>query len=99
MITFFQAIFLGLLQGVTELFPISSLGHSVAVAWLFNWGGILKGESQGESFFLSFLVAMHVATGLALLIFYRHTWLRIVKGFFRSLKVRNLESPDAKLAW
>lgn len=99
MITYFQALVLGLLQGITELFPISSLGHSVVVAWVFNWQSVLKSQSQSESFFLSFLVALHVATGLALLIFYRETWLRIVKGFFRSAKVRRLDTPDSRLAW
>ncbi len=100
MITYTQALILGLLQGVTELFPISSLGHSIIVAWLFNWTGILHGETSGEAFFLPFLVVMHVATGVALLVFYREIWWRIFKGFFGSLKVRKLDySPDAKLAW
>jgi undecaprenyl-diphosphatase len=99
MLTYLQAIILGLLQGVTELFPISSLGHSVIVAWLLNWHGILGSESQTESFFLSFLVAMHVATGLALLIFYRHTWWRIIKGFFASIKIGQAEAADSRLAW
>ncbi len=99
MITYFQAIILGLLQGVTELFPISSLGHSVIVPWLFNWNGVLSSESSGESFFLPFLVALHVATGIALLIFYRETWWRIIKGFIGSLQTRKLDSPDSRLAW
>jgi undecaprenyl-diphosphatase len=98
-ITYLQAIILGLLQGVTELFPISSLGHSVVLPWVFNWHGVLKSESSGESFFLPFLVAMHVATGIALLIFYRETWFRIVKGFFGSLKTRKVDNPDSRLAW
>jgi undecaprenyl-diphosphatase len=99
MLTYFQAIVLGLLQGLTELFPISSLGHSVIVSWLFNWNEILSSESRSESFFLSFLVAMHVATGLVLLFFYRETWLRIFKGFFSSLKSRRIDTPDSRLAW
>jgi len=99
MITYFQAIILGILQGITELFPISSLGHSVVLAWLFNWHTILADQSKAESFFLSFLVILHVATALALLIFYRHTWVRIVKGFFRSVKLRKVDTPDGRLAW
>ena len=99
MISFFQAIILGLLQGVTELFPISSLGHSVLLAWLFNWHTILADQSKSESFFLSFLVILHVATATALLIFYRRIWWRIIKGFFGSLGSRKLDNPDAKLAW
>ena len=99
MITYFQAIILGLLQGVTELFPISSLGHSVLLSWLFNWHGILKDQSNSESFFLAFLVVLHVATATALLIFYREIWWRIIKGFFRSVGTRRLDSPDSRLAW
>jgi undecaprenyl-diphosphatase len=99
MITYLQALILGLVQGVTELFPISSLGHSVVIAWLFNWRGILASQSNSESFFLSFLVALHVATGTALLIFYRAIWWRIIKGFFRSVKTREIDSPDGRLAW
>jgi undecaprenyl-diphosphatase len=99
MITFFQAIIMGLLQGVTELFPISSLGHSVLFAWLVNWHGLVADETRSESFFLSFIVVLHVATALALLAFYRHTWWRIIKGFFRSLHSRKLDEPDGRLAW
>lgn len=99
MITYLQALILGLLQGVTELFPISSLGHSVVLAWLFNWHGILASESKSESFFLSFLIALHVATAIALIIFYRDSWIRIVKGFFGSLQKQRIHNADAKLAW
>lgn len=99
MITYFQAIFLGLLQGLTELFPISSLGHSVVVPWVLGWNSILRSQSQSESFFLGFLVALHVATATALFIFYRHTWIRIIKGFFSSLGKRRIDTPDSKLAW
>jgi undecaprenyl-diphosphatase len=99
MITYIQAIIMGLFQGVTELFPISSLGHSVLLAWIFNWQSISKGETQKGSFFLSFLVILHVATALALLIFYRETWLKIIRGFFKSVQIRKINSPDAQLAW
>lgn len=99
MLTFFQAIVIGLLQGVTELFPISSLGHTVIGAWVLNWNGIVAGEASGESFFLSFLVAMHVATATALLIFYWRVWKRIIVGFFVSVKKRRIDNPDARLAW
>jgi undecaprenyl-diphosphatase len=99
MITYLQAIILGLVQGVTELFPISSLGHSVLLSWLFNWHNILGAQSRSESFFLSFLVVLHVATATALLIFYRDTWVRIIKGFFSSARKRKIDTPDARLAW
>lgn len=98
-ITYFQALIMGLLQGLTELFPISSLGHSVLVPWVLNWHGVLRSESSAESFFLPFLVALHVATALALFIFYRETWWRIIKGFFSSVGARKINSPDAHLAW
>jgi undecaprenyl-diphosphatase len=98
-ITYFQALVMGLLQGLTELFPISSLGHSVLVPWVLNWHGVLRSESSAESFFLPFLVALHVATATALFIFYRETWWRIIKGFFSSVGARKINSPDAHLAW
>lgn len=99
MITYLQAIIMGLIQGLTELFPISSLGHSVLVAWVLNWHGILADETRSESFFLSFLVILHVATAIALLIFYRKTWVRIIRGFFSSLRDRSITSSDGRLAW
>ena len=99
MITYFQAIVIGLLQGVTELFPISSLGHSVLVpAWL-GWDKIVSAQSQGESFYLAFVVALHVATALALLAYFRDDWNKIIRGFFRTLQTRNIETPDERMAW
>jgi undecaprenyl-diphosphatase len=97
--SFLQAIVIGVLQGVTELFPVSSLGHSVLLpAWL-GWDSLLKGQSADESFYLAFLVGLHVATALALLIFFRDDWARIIRGFFTSLRRRRAETPDARLAW
>jgi len=97
-ISYFQAIVIGLLQGVTELFPISSLGHSVLVpAWL-GWDTITKGQST-ESPYLAFLVALHVATALALLVYFREDWIKIIGGFFRTLRTRRIETPDEKMAW
>ena len=67
MISYFQSIVIGLLQGVTELFPVSSLGHSVLVpAWL-GWDHLVTAQSAQESFYLAFVVALHVATAIALL--------------------------------
>ncbi|MEJ0073674.1 MAG: undecaprenyl-diphosphate phosphatase [Candidatus Saccharibacteria bacterium] len=100
MLTYFQAIILGLVQGVTELFPVSSLGHAVLIANLFDWKNLSGQETAGTSTFLNLLVMMHVATAIALIIFYRQQWLRIVKGFFRSLKAKKATvDSDAKLAW
>ena len=70
---------LGLLQGVSELFPVSSLGHSVILPRLVGWH-----IHQNDKFFITFLVATHLATALVLLFFFRRDWVRIVKGLGRS---------------
>ncbi len=99
MISYFQAIVIGLLQGVTELFPISSLGHSVLIpAWL-GWDGLVNAQSSNESFYLAFVVALHVATAFALLIYFRSDWVRIIRGFLRTVRTRRLETPDERMAW
>jgi undecaprenyl-diphosphatase len=96
MITFFQAIVLGLVQGITELFPVSSLGHSVLIPGLLGWN-----ISQSSETFLEFLVATHFATAIVLFIIYFKDWVRIIKGIFRSLAAREIDNadPDAKLGW
>src|SRR5262245_47477185 len=91
MLTYLQAIVIALVQGVTELFPISSLGHPVLVpAWIGgSWEDLVTQSSQASSessFYLAFIVALHVATALALLWFFRTDWLRIVAGFLRSVR-------------
>ena len=97
--SFLQAILIGALQGFTELFPVSSLGHSVLVpAWL-GWDALVSGQSADESFYLAFLVGLHVATAIALLIFFRKDWARIIRGFFTSIRHRRVESSDARMAW
>lgn len=101
MLTYLQAIILGLVQGVTELFPISSLGHSVLIVNLFNWKGLSGQETAAHtSPLLTLLIMTHVATAIALIIFYREQWIRIVRGFFRSLQAKTVQGDsDAKLAW
>src|SRR5262249_14014872 len=99
MLTYWQAVVTGLVQGLTELFPISSIGHSVIVPWVLGWHTLLADQSKSESFFLSFLVVLHVATATALLIFYRAVWWRIIKGFCRSIRLQRIDSPDGRLAW
>lgn len=94
-----QAIILGLLQGVTELFPVSSLGHSVILPQLFGWSNVVAAQSAKESFFLAFLVGLHVATALALMFFYRDQWIRIVRGLVRSTRRRRIETSDERLGW
>jgi undecaprenyl-diphosphatase len=98
-LSYFQAIVIGVLQGVTELFPISSLGHSVLIpAWL-GWDKLVNAQSADESFYLAFVVALHVATAIALLVYFRDEWAKIIGGFFRSLRTRHIETPDERLAW
>jgi undecaprenyl-diphosphatase len=94
-----QAIILGLIQGITELFPVSSLGHSVILPQLFGWTSVVAAQSAPESFFLAFLVGLHVATALALAFFYRDQWVRIVLGLIRSLRHRAIETADERLGW
>ncbi|MBV8979612.1 MAG: undecaprenyl-diphosphate phosphatase [Acidimicrobiia bacterium] len=98
-LSYFQAVVIGLLQGVTELFPISSLGHSVVIPKLLGWDSLAKAQSQSESFYLAFLVALHVGTAIALFIYFRKEWYGIIAGFFRSIANRSVESPDERLAW
>ena len=98
-LTYFQAIVIGVLQGVTELFPISSLGHSVLLPELLGWDKLVTGQSADESFFLAFLVGLHVATAIALLIFFRRDWAEVIAGFFSSLRKRAIETPAERMAW
>src|SRR5690349_12161616 len=95
-ISYFQAIVLGLLQGVSELFPISSLGHSVVLPRVFGWD-----IHQNDDYFLSFLVATHCATALVLLFFFLEDWKRIITGLGRSIRDRYIDPDDtyAKLGW
>ncbi len=97
--TFIQAIVLGVLQGVTELFPVSSLGHSVILPQLLGWTDVVAAQSAPESYFLALLVGLHVATALALLVFYRATWARIVAGLVTSIRTRRVATPDQRLGW
>lgn len=99
MLSYFQAIVLGVLQGVTELFPVSSLGHTVLLPALLGWNNLVSAQSAQESFYLAFVVALHVATALALFLFFWRDWVRIIGAFFRTLRERKIETPDERLAW
>lgn len=94
--TYLQALVIGVLQGVTELFPISSLGHSVILPQLLGWG-----INQSNPTFLAFLVATHAATALVLFLFFFKDWMLILRGMGISLKERAVEAggPFAKLGW
>jgi undecaprenyl-diphosphatase len=100
-LTYLQAIVIGVLQGVTELFPVSSLGHSVLIPhWIGgSWAKVVGDESQGESPYLAFIVVLHVATALALLVFFWREWVKIVHGLFRSIGRRKIETVHERMAW
>lgn len=100
-INFFQAIVIGLLQGVTELFPVSSLGHTVLVpSWIGgSWATLVRQESSSESPYLAFVVGLHLATAVVLLGFYVREWARLIVGFFRSLARRRATTAEERLAW
>src|SRR3954451_7760458 len=95
-ISYLQALVLGLLQGASDLFPVSSLGHSVILPQLLGWN-----IHQNDDYFITFLVATHLATALVLLGFFRRDWVRIFYGLGRSLRDREIgrDDSDAKLGW
>jgi undecaprenyl-diphosphatase len=98
-ITYLEAIVVGALQGVSELFPVSSLGHSILLpAWIGgSWATDLS-VAEGSPY-LAVLVAMHVATALALVVFFWRDWVRIIVGLVTSIRHRRIQSPDERLAW
>jgi undecaprenyl-diphosphatase len=99
-LSYVEAVVVGAFQGVTELFPVSSLGHSVLVPALVGgqWAQDLN-VSSPESPYLAFIVGLHVATAAALLVFFWRDWLRIVAGFVSSARYRRIETADERLAW
>ena len=109
-LTYLEAAVVGLIQGVTELFPVSSLGHNVLIPALIggSWARDLN-VAAAESPYLAFIVGLHVATAIALLIYFWRDWVRIIKGLFSSLRqiIRPaegttrwmLQSADEELAW
>ncbi|MGC0420046.1 undecaprenyl-diphosphate phosphatase [Embleya sp. AB8] len=99
-LTYPEAIGVGLLQGVTELFPVSSLGHSILLPALL--GGHWKEDldvSAADSPYLSVLVGLHLATALALIVFFRRDWVRVISGLISSARHHRIETVDEKLAW
>ncbi len=100
-LTYFQAVILGLLQGVSELFPVSSLGHSVILPTLVGWNIQQTNTTPEHSFFLTFLIATHLATAIVLLGFFWKDWVRIVKAMGKSLAAREIRPDDipARTGW
>jgi undecaprenyl-diphosphatase len=99
-LTYLQAIMIGLLQGVSELFPVSSLGHSIIIPALIggDWARNLN-MTADKSPYLSFVVAVHVATAIALIVFYRRDWVRIVSGLLSSIRNRRITTSSERLGW
>jgi undecaprenyl-diphosphatase len=99
-LTYAESIVVGLIQGVTELFPLSSLGHNVLIPALVggSWAQDLN-VSKPESPYLAFIVGMHVATAIAMIGYFWRDWLRIIGGFFTSIGRRRIQTADQKLAW
>jgi undecaprenyl-diphosphatase len=109
-LTYGEAGIIGLIQGVTELFPVSSLGHAILIPALVGgqWATDLS-VSGSKSAYLAFIVGLHVATAIAMIIFFWRDWVRIIVAFFAS--VRHVAAPepgtrrwepqntDQKLAW
>jgi undecaprenyl-diphosphatase len=92
-VTFAQALFMGLLQGASELFPVSSLGHAVIVPTLLHWS-----FNQSDPSFVPFLVLLHIGTATALLILYREQWVLIIRGFFAAAFRGQMRDDNERLA-
>jgi undecaprenyl-diphosphatase len=92
-VTFPQALFMGLLQGATELFPVSSLGHSVIIPSLLHWQ-----FKQSDPTFVPFLVLLHLGTAGALLVLYRVEWVAIIRGFFTAAVRGRITTEPERLA-
>ncbi|MUL66209.1 undecaprenyl-diphosphatase [Mycobacterium sp. CBMA 234] len=99
-LNYIEAIVVGAFQGVTELFPVSSLGHSILIPALVGgkWAEDLSMTAK-DSPYLAFLVAVHVATALALLVFFWRDWVAVIGGLFSSIKNRRITTSAERLAW
>lgn len=103
-LSYLQALVIGAVQGFTELFPVSSLGHSVLVPAVIggSWEHLVTESStkdSGESPYLAFIVALHVATAVALLAFYWRDWAQVIGDLARSLRTRQIRTPGERFAW
>ena len=99
-LNYIEAIVVGAFQGVTELFPVSSLGHSILVPALVGgqWAQDLSMTAE-KSPYLAFLVAVHVATAVALLVFFWRDWVAVARGLVTSIKNRKITTSAERLAW
>jgi undecaprenyl-diphosphatase len=92
-VTFAQALFMGLLQGATELFPVSSLGHAVLIPSLLHWA-----FKQSDPSFVPFLTLLHLGTAGALLVIYRDQWIAIIRGFFTAALRGKIRTEPERLS-
>ncbi len=99
-LSWLEASVVGAMQGVAELFPVSSLGHSVLLPAVIggSWARDLNVRTS-ESPYLAFIVGLHVATAIALIVYFWRDWVRIVRGFVTSIVRREVRDPDQRLAW
>jgi undecaprenyl-diphosphatase len=99
-VTYLEAIVMGLVQGVAELFPVSSLGHAVLIPAFIggSWAATLN-MTASSSPYLALIVALHVATACALLVFFRRDWVRIIKGLISSIRNKQISTTYERLAW
>jgi undecaprenyl-diphosphatase len=99
LISTFQAVVLGVLQGATELVPVSSLGHTVLFPTLFGWNTVVHWQSQPESPWLAFVVMLHVGSAVGLLIYFWLDWIAIIRAGVATIRKRRIETPTERLAW
>jgi undecaprenyl-diphosphatase len=90
-----QALVLGLVQGATELLPISSSGHLILVPWLAEWRYLMEDDRFNQTFD----VALHIGTLLAVVAYFRHDIVRLAVAFWRSLRRRRMIGPEERIAW
>ena len=99
LISTFQAVVLGVLQGAAEPFPVSSLGHTVLFPRLFGWHNVVAWQSQPESPWLAFVVMLHVGSAIGLLVYFWRDWLALIAAFIATVKKRRIDTPTERLAW
>jgi undecaprenyl-diphosphatase len=99
-LTYAEAVVVGLIQGVTELFPVSSLGHNVLLPAIIggSWATDLN-VAASESPYLAFVVGLHVATAIGITVYFWRDWVRIVRGFCTSVRHFRVQTVDEKLCW
>ena len=94
-VTFVQAMLLAVLQGISELFPVSSLGHTILIPALLRWP-----VNRSDPTFLAFVVVLHLGTAIALLAFYWRDWVRLVSALVGSVVRGKMDgSKDERIAW